>query len=200
MVSGLKHRGQVAAASLLCVILAAQNARGDECQVQANLTSCTDDGIPCTSDLCRSGVCTHRYGRVIYVRPHCQTPVGGPSKGCNWLEGFETIQEALAATDDDSDTDQEIWVSVGVYRPVDVCTSTNCAHYGTCTSGSDERLNSFNLKNTVHIYGGFRATELVRAERPADPDPYTIDPLTDSVLTGDLNGDDPITTQGGVEL
>jgi hypothetical protein len=131
--------------------------------------------------------------RIIYVRPHPQTPVGG-GDGSSWESAFETLQEAIAATDDVPNTDEEIWVARGVYKPVTCNDNCVCPDpttgKGTCTSTSYERGPSFFLKSTVKIYGGFVGTELALCDRPPDPDPYTIDPTTDSVLSGDLNGDD----------
>jgi predicted outer membrane repeat protein len=115
--------------------------------------------------------------------------------GASWATAFKNLQDAIACTDnlpsptDPTITIEQIWVARGVYKPV-LCVSNNCVCTSTCTSGSSLRANSFNLKKTVEIYGGFAGTETALAQRPLDPDPYTIDPATDSVLSGDLNGND----------
>ncbi len=92
-------------------------------------------------------------------------------------------------TDTDLGTTQEIWVARGTYKPVK-CVNNNCVCTSTCTPTSSLRASSFNLKNTVHIYGGFVGTESSLCQRPPDPDPFTVDPATDSVLSGDINGND----------
>ncbi|HYN87187.1 MAG TPA: choice-of-anchor Q domain-containing protein [Ardenticatenaceae bacterium] len=86
----------------------------------------------------------------------------GANDGSTWANAFTNLQAALEhATSGD-----EIWVAEGVYTP------------------------TFQLENGVAIYGGFAATETMRAERD------WVANVT--VLSGDLGGDDRTDANGVV--
>jgi hypothetical protein len=84
-----------------------------------------------------------------------------------------TLQQAIAV----AVGGDQIWAAKGTYRLTSV--------------GS-----SFSLKNAVEMYGGFDGPvggnpgENALYLRDADREPYTVDPNTDSILSGDVNNDD----------
>jgi hypothetical protein len=111
----------------------------------------------------------------------CNTsPCAGCNCGGSWTAAFQKLEHAIKCTDNNSSTTEQIWVARGKYTP------PNGGLCSTATPGT------FCLKNTVHIFGGFVGNEDQLVDRPLDPDPWTIDPSTDSVLTGDRDGNDAI--------
>jgi hypothetical protein len=66
----------------------------------------------------------------------------GSNDGSSWINAFNHLKDALDA----ADSDDEIWVAQGIYKP-DQNTSN--------PSGTDDRTTTFQLKNKVAIYGGF---------------------------------------------
>jgi len=103
--------------------------------------------------------------------------------GTCWESAYKYLEQAIACTDTDLGTTEQIWVARGTYKPA-TCPSPPCG------TGHSYRSKTFSLKKGVRLYGGFVGNEVHVAERPLDPDPITIDSTTDSVLSGDLNGDD----------
>lgn len=111
----------------------------------------------------------------IYVKANAV----GANSGASWTDAYTLLQSALAV----AQAGDELWVSVGTYKPT------------ALTSPPDPRSATFGLLNDVSIYGGFRGLagdEGVNnaTTRPPDLDPATPNPATDSILSGDLNGDD----------
>jgi hypothetical protein len=94
-------------------------------------------------------------GTIRYVRP------GGTGNCGDWEHtcGLQTALEASGAGD-------EIWVTEGTYSPGPV----------------GDRTATFQLKNGVALYGGFKGTETTREQRS------WLDHT--AVLSGDLKGDD----------
>lgn len=91
--------------------------------------------------------------------------------GTTWALAFNTLQGAL----DVANSGDLIWVKKGVYYPTNQSTPINLTD------------NTFSVK----VHGGFRGQtgdEEIDSPvtRPPDPDPSTPDPLTDSILSGDL--------------
>ena len=104
-------------------------------------------------------VATHCYGGVIYVNHDAD----GINNGTTWANAFTELQSALGV----AEAGDEIWVAAGTYTPAP-------------PNGS--RTATFELKDAVGLYGGFRATEAHRDER--DPSTHA------TILSGDLNQDD----------
>jgi hypothetical protein len=69
----------------------------------------------------------------------------GANTGASWADAYTDLQAALAA----ATSGDEIWVAAGTYKP---------------TSGTDRSI-SFNLKEDVSLYGGFKGTEATRDQR-----------------------------------
>ncbi|MEE4602885.1 MAG: InlB B-repeat-containing protein [Desulfobacteraceae bacterium] len=84
----------------------------------------------------------------------------GANNGSSWADAFVDLNNALAI----AQTGDEIWVAEGVYLP------------GT------ERLSSFQLKQNVSLFGGFKGHETSINERNWKEN--------ETILSGDINGDD----------
>ena len=108
--------------------------------------------------------------RVVYV----DQSASGAGTGLSWTDAYTDLQSALAvastgqeSTGDATDDVAEIWVAAGIYTP-----------------SADDRTVSFELVDSVSLYGGFRGGETLRSHRNADP-------ITgNTTLSGDLNADD----------
>jgi predicted outer membrane repeat protein len=105
---------------------------------------------------------------AIYVDADAPGPT---HDGSSWADAFTDLQDALSLALDDV----EIWVAQGVYTPTRQATSDPCSA-------------TFLLRDGVALYGGFAGIETARQER--DWTQYV------TVLSGDLDGNDVIDTQG----
>ncbi|QHV99715.1 choice-of-anchor Q domain-containing protein [Spirosoma endbachense] len=85
--------------------------------------------------------------------------------GLTWSSAFPNLQSALTYPNSQSLT--EIWVAAGTYKPTATTTRTL----------------SFQMRNGLAIYGGFRGNELDLSLRPA------INPVTGSPSSSTLSGD-----------
>jgi hypothetical protein len=104
--------------------------------------------------------------KTIYV----DGDVAGANDGSSWLDAFNYLQDALAA----AWSGDEIRVAKGIYTP-----DSNSAD----PNGSGDREATFQLINGVTIKGGYAGF--------GHPDPNARDiQLYETILTGDLNGDD----------
>lgn len=102
---------------------------------------------------------------------HVDADVTGTMDGTSWATAFDDLQDALAACINGD----EIWLAEGIYRPGD---------------GSDRNA-SFEIDETISIYGGFDGTETDRESRLPSANPV--------VLSGDLDQND-VTNAAGVTL
>ena len=107
--------------------------------------------------------------RVIYVDVDAKV-VGD---GTTWDSAFNSLQDAL----DNAVAGDEMWVAVGTYKP------------STEIGGSGARYKSFQLKNGITLYGGFAGNETGREQRDWQ--------TNQTILSGDLNGDDVGFTNNG---
>ncbi len=86
----------------------------------------------------------------------------GAGTGSSWVDAYSELRDALAVPG------AEIWVAAGTYAPA---------------LPGGNRDTSFVLQTGQAVFGGFAGTETLRTDR---------DPLANpTILTGDLNGDDP---------
>ena len=101
----------------------------------------------------------------------------GGNTGTNWANAFTSLQSALdlAAEGD------QVWVAKGTYRPSYAYGLTNTSRYY-----------HFRMINGVPIYGGFAGTETAVNQRTA----FVIGGTNETILSGDLNGDDVVTGSG----
>lgn len=81
---------------------------------------------------------------VIYVNLEAE----GNNDGSSWRNAYTSLQDALNA----AQTNDEIWIAKGVYKPTD----------------NRNRNVSFNLKNSVDVYGGFAGDESNLNQRDID--------------------------------
>ena len=125
-------------------------------------------------------------GTVLYVDP----TAGDPNQdGSSWALAYSDLQSALdvAALGDPNDC-VEVWVASNVYTP------------SVPTDPNDPRSATFKLLNGVQLYGGFEGLnsaiypggETLRNQR---------DPAVNlTILSGDLNGDDPATSENAYHV
>ena len=73
---------------------------------------------------------------VIYVN----AGAGGANNGTSWTDAFQDLQDALAI----AGPGDQVWVAQGIYRP----------------SNSDRNI-SFDLANSVEVYGGFAGAKQI---------------------------------------
>lgn len=88
---------------------------------------------------------------------HVDSSATGNADGTSWTDAFTSLQSALdAATPSDT-----IWVASDTYKPLKNA-SGNSLH-------ADNRANTFQLVDSVLIYGGFKGTETELSQRDDDP-------------------------------
>ena len=107
--------------------------------------------------------------KIIYVDDDA---VGGGDGG-SWENAYRFLQDALATASSDPNI-SEIWVAQGTYRPDEITADPN---------GTDDREATFQLVNGVALKGGYAGVgEIDANDRNWE--------LYESVLSGDLEGDD----------
>ncbi|MHC4744985.1 MAG: right-handed parallel beta-helix repeat-containing protein, partial [Planctomycetota bacterium] len=122
-----------------------------------------------------AAIAPSRGAKIIYVDDDCF--VTG-ADGSSWESAYGALQNALA----DANAGDQIRVAQGVYRPDrnQVCGRGGCTGE-TTTSGDREA--TFELKHGIMLTGGYAGLAC------ADPNERNI-ALYETVLSGDLNGDD----------
>ncbi len=182
----------------------------------ADGASCSADGIPCTDDICREGVCGHIRRDSRCAQPcsvgRCDSTVGCtfetttyltdsdckrlyvdkdatgvPIDGSTWFQAFRNLQDALSHARTNPGTINEIWVAEGRYTP-DI--GGGMSQFSTGAR--------FSLVAGVALYGGFAGTETsfdqrVYVECGTAPHIKRVAPpafMNKTVLSGDLRGDD----------
>ena len=109
---------------------------------------------------------------IIYV----DTDVRGANDGSSWSDAYWTLHNALQ----ESTQGDEIRIAQGIYKPDQ---TTIKVRRDTVVTASGDRQATFQLKNGVVLKGGYAGSG------EPDPDVRDID-LYQSILSGDLNGDD----------
>lgn len=121
-----------------------------------------------------AAIAVSRPAKIIYV----DDGAAATGSGLSWDSAFRCLQNALA----DAESGDEIRVGQGVYRPdlEQVCGRFGCEGE---PNASGDREATFQLKNGVTIKGGYAGL--------GQPDPNARDiEFYETILSGDLNGDD----------
>ncbi len=116
------------------------------------------------------------YSFIIYVK----SDAVGSNNGLNWANAYTSLQAALNA----ATSGKQIWVAGGTYKPSSAYDLTNSSRYY-----------HFRMQAEVGIYGGFAGTETSINDRTN----FGVGGANETILSGDLNGDD-IVTGGGAAL
>lgn len=111
---------------------------------------------------------------IIYVDA---SKTSGLNNGTAWNNAYISFQSAL----DSALSGDEIWVAKGTYKPSSAYDLTNTSRYY-----------HFRMKNNVAIYGGFSGIETTVSQRTN----FGLGQINETILSGDLNGDDIITGNG----
>jgi hypothetical protein len=111
------------------------------------------------------------YQSVVYVDANA---IVGANNGLSWADAFVYLQDALAYSRSSGGDVNEIRVADGTYKPD--CNSLK-------PTGTGDRTATFQLVNGVVIKGGYAG---IGAADPNDRDTG----LYETILTGDLSGDD----------
>jgi hypothetical protein len=93
-------------------------------------------------DLCSDVACSGDGVGTLYV----DAEATGLGDGSSWLDAYTELRDALATADS---TVSEIWVAAGTYTP----------------TASTDRSATFQLRDSLAVYGGFAGTETTLAER-----------------------------------
>ncbi len=120
------------------------------------------------------------YSNIFTVKSHsCDprwfvTPAGNDNnRGHDWSDAFATVQKAL----DVAAAGDTIWIAKGQYVP--------SQDRNGSTAANRSRYRTFELKDSVRIYGGFAGNE---------PRSYDINlrdfSANETILSGDINGND----------
>ncbi len=103
------------------------------------------DANGCTANI---NVTIKQPGVISNSRVYVNQNATGNNSGESWVNAFTDLQSALAMSKNCSGIN-EIWVAKGNYKP----------------TTSNNRLASFNIENTVTIYGGFAGNETLLTQR-----------------------------------
>ncbi|MBU1368843.1 MAG: right-handed parallel beta-helix repeat-containing protein, partial [Bacteroidetes bacterium] len=106
----------------------------------------------------------------------------GNNSGISWKHAYTSFQTALET----ASSGQQIWVAKGLYKP------------SKETDGNTDSPNAFTFRmiEGVEIYGGFAGTETETSVRTN----YGLGETNETILSGDLNGDDEVTGSGSTLL
>jgi parallel beta-helix repeat protein len=122
-------------------------------------------------------LCPCIYGKVIYV----DDDATGANNGSSWQNACKYLQDALAA----AVSGDEIRVAEGAYKPDQKSPAPLPPRRSVLSysASAGDRIATFQLKNGVTIKGGYAGLDAT------EPDVRDID-LYETILSGDLNGDD----------
>jgi hypothetical protein len=107
--------------------------------------------------------------RTIYV----DADASGANDGSSWADAYNYLQDALVYASSNPEVN-EVWVAAGIYTP-----DKNSNNPG----GSGDRTETFRLIKGVSLYGGYAG---FGASEPNERDVEGYE----TILSGDLNGDD----------
>ncbi len=134
------------------------------------LGSASAEGAPCffatVVAACLATTLAHAGEQVLYVAASST----GANNGSSWADAYIDLQSAMDAAEQSGGAITQIWVASGTYKP------------SKRTDPEDPRSATFNLIDSVSLYGGFAGFESSLDEREIDANP--------TILSGDFNGDD----------
>jgi hypothetical protein len=107
-------------------------------------------------------------------RVYVNHAAGGANNGTSWTDAYTSLQTGI----DNAFPGDELWVAKGTYKP-------SYAYERTNTS----RFYHFRIPNAVAFYGGFVSGQTTTASRSD----YGIGGTNETILSGDLSGDDNYT-------
>ncbi len=132
-----------------------------------NLTENTTYKVRCESATCESSFADVTVLQIT-ARLYVNKNATGANNGTSWANAFTDLQTALNTL---CPVVTEIWVAKGIYKP---------------TGANGDRNLYFNIKDNLHLYGGFAGTETLLTDRN-----YSLLNTTNlTTLSGDLNGND----------
>lgn len=134
-----------------------------------------------TSVLLPLTLSTSVMGETIYVDDNAV----GSNNGSSWMDACLCLQNALAV----AQSGDEIRVAQGIYKPDQRLV---VSRLGRNVQGSGDRTATFQLFNGVTIKGGYTGYGEL------DPDARDVE-LYETILSGDLNGDDSPGFQNNAE-
>ncbi len=135
----------------------------------------TGSTIPITiSGATHQSVSTFTAGRA-YVNASAT----GLNNGSSWVDAYKSLDDALRAAR--TCGVNEIWVANGTYKPSEYATGLPYSITSTLTN----RDYIFHIVDGVKMYGGFVGTETAITNRI---------PASETILSGDLAGDDFLTS------
>ena len=115
--------------------------------------------------------CSFNYGKIIYVDDNA----AGANDGSSWADAYCCLQNALG----EAQSGDEIRIAQGIYKPD---REVPPGQDGSVVTSGDRRA-TFQLRNGVDIKGGYASY--------SGPDPNEREiSLYETILSGDLNGDD----------
>lgn len=100
---------------------------------------------------------------------------GGANNGTSWSDAFTSLQTGI----NNAFPGDELWVAKGTYKP------SSTYELASTTS----RYRHFRIPNNVSVYGGFVSGQTDTSQRSN----YGIGGTNETILSGDLNGDDNYT-------
>ncbi|MDD5064507.1 MAG: LamG domain-containing protein [Phycisphaerae bacterium] len=109
--------------------------------------------------------CAIAGGAVIYV----DADANGTNNGTSWENAFTDLQDGL----EDAQTNDEIWVAAGTYKP-----SEQYIYRDMGEEPNNPRYATFKLLDDVEVYGGFAGTETSREQRDWN--------VNETILSGDI--------------
>ncbi len=175
------------------------NGVPDSCALAATSMDCNTNGIPDECDIA-DGILTdantNGVGDNFEFRIYVDASAAGLNNGSSWTDAYVELQSGLAAAASIPCGLTELWVANGTYLPDGGYTPAGGVH----VPGSGLRAPTFQLLDNVELYGGFAGTEALLSERLPDPDRSTLNPLVDSVLSGDLDGNDILDNQNSYNV